>query len=204
MDLLGENYSSNINPFFRKDVQHDKKNISNYLNQIFDFAQQSFDSFMVELSKEYPKKTYLNDRYNKLKGWQQKLNSATSGDYAVVYIETADDISAMPEEISVLLLNRCNDGIIYSKNCTIDTILVKKEGSEYEYIGRYIANEACGDDTLLRYRKYRKDTVVGMQALFLTQQEWKSNPEFYKANPFISFTTVTDDETFRTRVQLPF
>ena len=159
---------------------------------------------MVELSKEYPKKTYLNDRYNKLKGWQQKLNSAASDDYAVVYIETANDISTMPEEISVLLLNRCEDGTIYSKNCTIDTILVKKEGSEYEYIGRYVANEVCGDDTLLRYRKYRKDTVVGMPALFLTQQEWKSNPKFYKANPFISFTTVTDDETFSTRVQLPF
>ena len=204
MDFLGENHSSDINPFFRKDVQHDKKNISDYLNQIFDFAQQSFDSFMVELSKEYPKKTYLNDRYNKLKGWQQKLNSAASDDYAVVYIETANDISTMPEEISVLLLNRCEDGTIYSKNCTIDTILVKKEGSEYEYIGRYVANEVCGDDTLLRYRKYRKDTVVGMPALFLTQQEWKSNPKFYKANPFISFTTVTDDETFSTRVQLPF
>lgn len=204
MDFLGENHSSDINPFFRKDVQHDKKDISDYLNQIFDFAQQSFDSFMVELSKEYPKKTYLNDRYNKLKGWQQKLNSAASDDYAVVYIETANDISAMPEEISVLLLNRCEDGTIYSKNCTIDTILVKKEGSEYEYIGRYIANEVCGDDTLLRYRKYRKDTVVGMPALFLTQQEWKSNPKFYKANPFISFTTVTDDETFSARVQLPF
>lgn len=109
MDFLGENHSSDINPFFRKDVQHDKKDISDYLNQIFDFAQQSFDSFMVELSKEYPKKTYLNDRYNKLKGWQQKLNSAASDDYAVVYIETANDISAMPEEISVLLLNRCED-----------------------------------------------------------------------------------------------
>ena len=38
MDFLGENHSSDINPFFRKDVQHDKKNISDYLNQIFDLV----------------------------------------------------------------------------------------------------------------------------------------------------------------------
>lgn len=204
MDFLGKNHSSDINPFFRKDVQHDKKDISDYLNLIFDFAQQSFDSFMVELSKEYPKKIYLNNRYNKLKGLQQKLNSAPNENYAVVYIETSDDISAMPEEISVLLLKRCDDGMIYSKNCNIDTILVKKAGSEYEYIGRYIANEPCGDDTLLRYRKYRKDTVVGKFALCLTKQEWKNNPTFYKYNPFINFTTVSDDEEFIKKTQLPF
>jgi len=204
MDFLGECHLSAINPFFRKDVQHEKKDIGSYLNQILDFIQCAFDSFMVELAKEYPKKIYLKDRYNSLKGWQQKMNNVAVNDFAVVYIETSDDISAMPDEISVLLLNRCEDGTIYSKNCSFDTILVKKAGSEHEYIGRYIANEPCGDDTLLRYRKYHKDTVVGMPALFLTQQEWKNHSIFYKNNPFISFTTVSDDEDFITKVQLPF
>lgn len=60
MDLLGNHHSSDINPFFRKEVQHNKKNIGDYLNQILSFTQQSFDSFMDELSKEYPKKLYLN------------------------------------------------------------------------------------------------------------------------------------------------
>jgi len=181
MDLLGNHHSSDINPFFRKEVQHNKKNIGDYLNQILSFTQQSFDSFMDELSKEYPKKLYLSDRYNKLKCWQQKNDKNPDGDFAVVYIETsADDMSALPEHINVLLLNRCDDGTIYGKNCPIDTILVKKAGSDWGYIGRYIAAEPCADDTLLRYRKYDKDVVLGMPALFQTQHEWAAAPTFYK------------------------
>ena len=101
MDFLGDNHTSDINPFFRKDVQHDKKDISGYLNNIFNFVSQSFDSFMVELAKEYPKKIYLHNRYNKLKGWQTKMNNASDCNYAVAYIETSDDISTMPEEINI-------------------------------------------------------------------------------------------------------
>ena len=194
MDFLGDNHSSDINPFFRKDVQHDKKDISGYLNQIFDFVCQSFDSFVVELSKEYPKRTYLYNRYNKLKGWQQKMKD----------METSDDISAMPEEISILLLNKCEDGTIYCKNCSLDTILVKKAGTEHEYIGRYIAVDPCDDDTLLRYRKYRKDTVTGQIAFIKTTLEWKEKQIFYKANPFIDFTAISDDDEFLKRIQLPF
>lgn len=123
---MGDNHASDINPFFRKDVQHDKKDISGYLNEIFNFVSKSFNSFMVELAKEYPKKIYLHNRYNKLKGWQQKMKDTPDSDFAVAYIETSDDISTMPEEISVLLLNKCEDGTIYCKNCSLDTILVKK------------------------------------------------------------------------------
>lgn len=204
MDFLGDNHSPDINPFFRKDVQHDKRDISGYLNQIFDFVSQSFDNFMVELSKEYPKKTYLYNRYNKLKGWQQKNKDMLDSDFAVAYIETSDDISAMPEEISILLLNKCEDETIYSKNCSLDTILVKKAGTKHEYIGRYIADEPCGDDTLLRYRKYRKDTVTGQIAFIKTTLEWKEKPIFYKANPFIDFTAISDDDEFLKKIQLPF
>lgn len=204
MDFLGDNHSSNINPFFRKDIQHDKKDIGEYLNQIYGFVSQSFDDFMVELTKEYPKKTYLHNRYNKLKGWQQKMKEMPDSDFAVAYIESADDISAMPEEISILLLNKCEDGTIYCKNCSIDTILVKKVGTEHEYTGRYIAEEACGDDTLLRYRKYHKDTVTGHIAFIKTTMEWRQNQIFYKANPFIDFTAISDDDEFLKRIQLPF
>lgn len=131
---------------------------------------------MVELAKEYPKKIYLHNRYNKLKGWQQKMKDTPDSDFAVAYIETSDDISTMPEEISVLLLNKCEDGTIYCKNCSLDTILVKKAGTEHEYIGRYKADDPCGDDTLLQYRKYHKDTVTGEIAFFKTTLEWKEKP----------------------------
>lgn len=204
MDILGKNHSSNINSFFRKDVQHDKKDIGDYLNELFDFVSSSFDSFMVELGKEYPKKTYLHNRYNKLKGLQQKKKGTSEDDFAIVYIETSDDISSMPEEISILLLNKCENGTIYCKNCSFDTVLIKKIGTESEYIGRYIADDLCGDDTLLRYRKYHKDTVTGESALYKTILEWKEKPIFYKANPFIDFVAISDDNEFLKRIQHPF
>jgi hypothetical protein len=203
MVFLEDNHSANISPFFRKDIQHAKKDISDYLNEIYNFVSKSFDSFMVELAKEYPKKIYLYNRYNKLKGKQQKMKKGPGSDFAVAYIETSDDISIMPEEISVLLLNKCEDGTIYCKNCSLDTILVKKGGIEDEYIGRYIADDPCGDDTLLRYRKYHKDTVTGKNAYFKTILEWKEKPIFYKANPFIDITTISDDDEFLTRIQFP-
>ena len=103
-----------------------------------------------------------------------------------------------------LLLNKCEDGTIYCKNCSLDTLLVKKAGTEHEYIGRYIADDPCGDDTLLRYRKYHKDTVTGEMAFFKTTLEWKEKPIFYKVNPFIDFTAISDDNEFLTRIQLPF
>lgn len=203
MDFLGDNHSSNINPFYRKEVQHDKKDIVIYMNEIFDFVSKSFDDFMSELKKEYPKKTYLYNRYNKFKGWQQKMNSNPESDFAVIYFESADDISALPDDISVLLLNRCDDGKIYCKNCNIDAILVKKTGTEHEFIGRYVADEPCGDDTLLRYRKYHKDAQVGQVTFVKTTFEWRTHKTFYKWNPYISFTTVSDDDFFLARSQMP-
>lgn len=203
MDFLGNNHSSNINPFYRKDIQHDKKDIVIYLNEIYDFVLKSFEDFMVALKKEYPKKMYLFNRYNTFKGWQQKMKSNPESDFAVIYFESADDISTLPDEIAILLLNRCDDGVIYCKNCNIDAILVKKAGTEHEFIGRYVADEPCGDDTLLRYRKYHKDTQAGQVAFVKTTFEWKAHKTFYKWNPYISFTTVSDDNFFLARSQMP-
>ena len=202
MDLLGNNDVADINPFFRKDVQHDRQDIGTYLSQIFNFVQQSFDGFLVELKKEYSKKLHLDNRYNKLGVWQQKMKETPDSDFSAVYIKSGIDFSAMPDEISILLLNRTEDGEIHSKNCSIDTILVKKEGSEQEYIGRYIASEPCGDDTLLRYRKYRKDNLPEHAALITTCLEQAEKKKFYCINPFMDITTVSDDENFIARVQL--
>ena len=204
MDFLGDNHSSDINPFFRKNVQHDKQSIDEYLNEIFDFVDTSFQNFLSEIKKEYPKKIYLTNRYNTLMGWQQKMNENPESDFAIAYIESSTDIATMPDEISILLLNKCDDGTIYSKNCTIDTILVKRSGTEHDYIGRYIAEEPCGDDTLLRYRKYHKDTITGQISFIKTTIEWQDNKIFYKSNPFMNFTTVSDNDEFLKRVQLPF
>jgi len=201
LDLFGGNNSSEINPFFRKDVQHDKQNITTYLNDIFDFVTASFDAFLCKLKKEYPKKNYVDNRIHKLLAYQQKMNDSPDSNHSVVFIEATDKIENLPNVIQVLLLHRFDNGEIRSKNCEIDTILVRE--SEHKYIGRYIADEPYGDDTLLKYRKYRKDTRTGQEVYFQAMLDWKKKPIFYKANPFMDFITVSDDNEFLKRVQLP-
>lgn len=202
MDMFGNNNLSEINPFFRKDVQHDKTDIVTYLTDIFDFVTDSFDSFIEELKKEYPKQIYTENRIHKLNAHQQKMKQSPECDFSVVFIDSQDDIDKLSDEISVLLLHLFDDGEIYSKNCEIDTILIRK--SKHEYIGKYVAEEPYGDDTLVKYRKYKKDPQTGQIVHIQAMMDWKKNPVFYKANPYMDFTTVSDDDEFLNRVQIPF
>lgn len=201
--LFDSNYVSDINPFFRKSIQNDKKSINTYLDEIFDYVSNSFDTFMAELVKEYPKKLYFDNRYNKLYGYQAKLLDSPDSDFAFVYIETSTAMSAMPTEINVILLNQIDDGTIYGMNCNFNTILVKKQGTEHEYIGRYIAVDNQIDDTLLQYRKYLKQADGGDIALCNTYLEYKKNPFLLKTNPFIEFDTIGDDEKLIKRINIP-
>lgn len=205
MAFMGGENKAEINPFFRKNTPHGVKDISSYLNGIYDFLVEEYRNFVGRLRKEYVKKTYIINRYNKLKVYQQKMKTAPDSDYSIVFIETSQDISAMPDEISVLLLNRLNDGEISCKNCSINTIYVKKEETDREYIGKYIASEPIGDDTLLRYRKYSKvcPTANELPFEFQAMHEFRENPVFYKSNPFMDLTTVSDDDQLLARIQLP-
>lgn len=204
MAFIGGDNKAEINPFFRKDTPHGAKDISDYLTDIYDFVVTSYRRFVDELRKEYVKKTYINNRHNKLRAYQQKMNTAPGSDFSMVFIETSQDISAMPHEISVLLLNRLSDGEICCKNCLINTIYIKKEGTDRAYIGKYVAVEPIGDDTLFRYRKYEKVCPTANELPYECQamQAWKDNPIFYKSNPFVDFTTVSDDDQFLARIQL--
>jgi len=205
MTIIGGENKAEINPFFRKDTPHGAKDISAYLDDIYDFVVDSYCSFIDELRKEYIKKTYIINRYNKLRAFQQKMKAAPGSDFSMVFIETSQDISVMPNEISVLLLNRLNDGEICCKNCSINTIYVKNEGTDREYIGKYVSDEPIGDDTLLKYRKYKKvcPTANELPFEFQAMLACKENPVFYKSNPFMDFTTVSDDDQFLARIQLP-
>lgn len=201
--LFDSNNVSDINPFFRKSVQNDKQSINTYLDEIFDYVSNAFNSFMVELVKEYPKKLYFDNRYNKLYGYQAKMPDSPDSDFAFVYIETSTVMSAMPNEINVLLLNQTDDGTIYGMNCNFNTILVKKQGTEHEYIGRYIAVDNQIDDTLLQYRKYLKQADNGDIAFCYTYLEYKKNPLLFKTNPLIDFDTFSDNEELIKRINIP-
>ena len=112
----------------------------------------------------------------------------------------------MPEEIEILFLRKDDDGYISSKNCEFDTIYVKKTNSEHDYVGKYIAKEDYGDDTLVKYRRYTKVIADPNKVPLLIEAmiEWKNNKKFYHANGFLDVITVSDDETFSQRVRIPF
>ena len=200
LDMFGDGKTTEINPFFRKEVQVDRRDMSSYLTLILDFVVKSFDEFLKVLEDECVKDAYNENRYNKLLVKQQKMKSDPKSDYSIVYLENAAEFSALPDEIFVLLMKRYNDGSLDSKNCTIDRILICDK--EHHYSARYIAETPIGDDTMLWYRKYVKDTTVTDMAAFL--EECKQTPVFYHQNPYMDITVVSDDEEFLKRCQLPF
>lgn len=74
--------------------------------------------------------------------------------------------------------------------------------SNNDVLGRYIAEDTIGDDCLLHYRKYRKDTdVKGVDCLLYAQQE---KTVFYHANPYFNVVSVSDDDCFLARTSMLF
>ena len=105
----------------------------------------------------------------------------------------------MPDELHILFI--CDDKEIMVHDCPFEHILVR-DVDEKTIHGRYIADNAIGDDRLLHYRKYVKDiSVVDQACLFYEHQ---SKTVFYHNNPYFSITTVSDDDEFLGRVTLPF
>lgn len=207
MAFMGGDNKAIINPFFRKTTQHGKQNVKDYLTTVYDFVYKAFEDFIVALETEIAKATYVQNRYHHLNCYQQRLKDDESNDYAVIYIsEETNGIAQMPDEIEVLLLRQYDDGEIVSKNCEIDTIYVRSQNDEHHYVGKYECIEPCGDDTLLRYRRYKKEILEPDKypILYGIMQNWKTKHLFYHNNPFIDITTVSDMDEFLGRVQLPF
>lgn len=138
---------------------------------------------------------------SKLKVEQQKMLDNPESDHSVVYFESEEKHEDLPDELRILFLNKIDEGF-WSKNCEIETILVRdKEGS---YFARYKAEESYGDDGLLKYRKYKKDDLEGQIVFFEEMSRQKNNAIFYIHNPYMDVRTVSDDKAFLQRVQLPF
>ena len=205
MSLLGDNHSADINPFFKKGVQHDKQAIVDCLDAAFGFLSQRYSDFLDALLAEISQEKYIEHRYHKLSIYQQKMKDSPESSFSMAYIDTDNDISSMPDSIQVLFLQE-RDGDITARNCPIDTIYVKVSEDENKYIGKYIATEPCGDDTLLQYRRYEKapyqEGTLPLQ--FQAMMDEKQKDTFYHADPFMDIRTVSDDDDFLKRVQLPF
>lgn len=201
MGILGSSNRAEIGPFFRKDIQHGKNELSDQLLATLDFLNDSWDEFQNVFKEEFVRDVYVQNRRHGISGVrQQKLKNEPDKDLSYAYIEVNGSFDTMPDELYILLVTEREDDI-YAHECPFNTILVT--GSiNIDVLGRYKAEDVIGDDCLLHYRKYRKDTeIIGGICMFYEQQE---KTVFYHANPYFNVESISDDNEFLTRTSMPF
>ena len=200
MGILGSGNKTEIGPFFRKESQHDKKELTDQLQATIDFIRCEWDSFLNSFCSEITIEKYVDNRCHEISGvYQQRLKDEPDQDLSYAFIQSEGDFNSMPSELYVLFAYD-RDGEIAAHVCPFDNIFVRK--GEHEILGRYIASETVGDDCLLKYRKYVKDeSTSGIACMFYATQE---KSIFYHSNPFFSVTTVSNDDEFLNSSSLPF
>ena len=201
MGILGSSNRAEIGPFFRKDIQHGKNELSDQLLATLDFLNDSWDEFQNVFKEEFVRDVYVQNRRHGISGVrQQKLKNEPDKDLSYAYIELNGSFDTMPDELYILLVTEREDDI-YAHECPFNTILVTGS-SNIDVLGRYKAEDVIGDDCLLHYRKYRKDTeIIGGICMFYEQQE---KTVFYHANPYFNVESISDDNEFLTRTSMPF
>lgn len=200
MGILGSGNKTEIGPFFRKESQHDKRELTDQLQATIDFIRSEWDSFLNVFCSEITLEKYIDNRCHEIGGvYQQRLKDEPDQDLSYAFIQSESDFNSMPSELYVLFAYD-RDGEIAAHVCPFDNIFVRK--GEHEILGRYTASEAVGDDCLLQYRKYVKDeSTSGIACMFYATQE---KSIFYHSNPFFSVTTVSNDDELLKRSSLPF
>ena len=212
--LFGDESSSAIVPFFRKDTttstQYDKKEISDFIPKTYDFITAAYEGFLDAIKKEVIKKQYVINRFFSLSVFQQKIKGSPESSFSMPYMYADIDMNAMPEKIQVLLIKEWKEnGRIVAKNSPFDTIYVKDKkvkDNPYTYIGKYVADDSIGEDSLLRFRQYTKVTPQEGEPPLIIQAmtDNKQKGMFYHKNPFFEIDTVSDDDDFIKRTSLPF
>ncbi len=150
MGILGSSNTTEIGPFFRKEVQHDKSELSDQLQATMDFLNNSWEEFLAVFKEEYVRDVYTNNRLHSISGVrQQKMKGEPEQDLSYAYITADCDFNAMPDELYILLVSE-RESDIYAHECPFDTILITGT-SNLEVLGRYCAEEVIGDDCLLHY-----------------------------------------------------
>ena len=202
MGILGSSNKTEIGPFFRKDVQHEKMELSDQLQATLDFLNKTWSDFLVLFKEEYVRDVYIEKRRHSISGVrQQKLKEEPDQDLSYAYISTEKDFDSMPDEFYILLVSDREESV-YAHECPFDTILITGEDNT-NVLGRYCADQIIGDDCLLHYRKYVKDkTVIGEVCMAYLSQE--KNKVFYHSNPYFDVESVSNDEEFLKRTMLPF
>lgn len=199
MGILGSSNTAEIGPFFRKDTQHDKRELTDQLQATIDFLNKAWGDFLTAFCDEFVLDIYVDNRRHEIGGvYQQKLKDEPEQDLSYAFIPVENDFDSMPREIYILLAYD-REGIA-AHMCPFENIMVRK--GEHDILGRYTVEDAVGDDCLLGYRKYVKDeNTKGIACLFYERQ---GDVIFYHNNPFFDVTAVSDDDVFLGRSRLPF
>ena len=208
ISILGGESKATINPFYKKETQHSAQDIKTYLSSVIAFVEKALDGFLCLLQPELQNKTYVQNRYHQLEAYQQKMKDSPNSNFSMVYMTaSSSDINSVPEEIEVLFERKdATDGHIDVRNCSVNKIYIRDPADEHTYIGYYEAVDDFVDDALLQYRRYKRvahdpqDTPL----IFSAMLDPENKDRFYHLNPYISFTTVSDDPEFLKRIQMPF
>ena len=154
---MGTSNTSQIGSFFRKDTQHEKRELSDQLRATLDYLNQAWADFLTVFCDEFILDTFTENRRHQISGvYQQKIKNEPNQDFSYAFIEVEDDFSSMPDELHILFLVNTDELLV--RNCPFTNILVR-DTDEKQILGRYVATDSVGDDCLLHYRKYVKDTI---------------------------------------------
>lgn len=203
--IIGGQNEISINPFIKRGAQHAKQDVVDVLKAVYDFTSTSYHNLLAEIKAVIPSRTFVRHRISTIDVYQQKIKNDEDNSLSMAYIPASCDIANMPDQIEILLLCKIDDDI-KARNCPLNTIYIKDSQGDFNFIGKYVASDICGDDDLLIYRKYDKiehrkeDIPLWIQA----QCNPESKNTFYHSNPFMNIYTVGDDEEFLKRIQLPF
>ena len=109
----------------------------------------------------------------------------------------------MQNEIDVLLL-KSNEGEIKATDSPFPSILITSADDYKTAVGRYIAaaEDTVGKDNIVKYKKYIKDTDTSdpQIAMIKSMRDGTGNNTFFD----LKTVSVSDDDTFLTRMTLPF
>ena len=201
MGILGSPNIGEIGPFFRKEEQHNSKELSKVLQTVVDFLHASWLDFQTVFSCELKKDVYIQNRRHEISGVrQQKFKDAPDKNLSYAYIKADSTLAAMPDELYILFVREHQEDV-WACDSTFNTILITAPNSNVDILGRYVAEDNIGNDCLLHYRKYRKDdSVVGKKCLIYEQG---GNTDFYHSNPFFDIETITDEKEFLAVTPMP-
>ena len=113
--ILGSSNTSRIGPFFRKDVQHEKRELTDQLQATLDFLNQAWSGFLSVFCDEYVLDTFTENRRHQISGvYQQKFKNEPDQDLSYAYIQVENNFSSMPDELNILFVVNADEIMVHN------------------------------------------------------------------------------------------